>query len=150
MLFTIMKMNYTNFMCLWLLWRFYIINLGTFTIIFIGTGEFNIAPSFNSYTILIQFLYSWARLLALHMYMYVPAPGWLEFHQLAAADHDPLVPWSLDSQCWDHPCVQQGRPGIRLWILRLMKLWKVTNHICNTQTTQTQNFTVSQHHHQQA
>jgi hypothetical protein len=37
-----------------------------------------------------------------------------------------------------------------LWILRLMKLWKVTNHICNTQTTQTQNFTVSQHHHQQA
>jgi len=28
-------------------------NSGTFTIIFIGTGEFNIAPSFNSYTILV-------------------------------------------------------------------------------------------------
>jgi hypothetical protein len=63
----------------------------------------------------------------------VPAPGWLDFHQLAAADHNPSVPFSLESQCWDHPCVQQGRPGIRLWILRLIKIWKVTNHICNTQ-----------------
>jgi hypothetical protein len=55
MLFTIMEILYYN--------------LGTLTVIFIGTGEFNIAPnSFNSYTILIQFMYSWAILLALHMY----------------------------------------------------------------------------------
>ncbi len=74
MLFTIMKILHKFYLSMALMKILYY-NLGTFTIIFIGSGEFNIAPSFNSYTILIQFLYSWARLLALQIYIYVPAPG---------------------------------------------------------------------------
>ncbi len=67
MLFTIMKILHKFYVSIALMKILYY-NLDTFTIIFIGTGEFNIAPSFNSYTILIQFL---ARLLALHIYMCV-------------------------------------------------------------------------------